>query len=173
MASFNKVILLGNLTRDIELRHTSSSQAVANFGVAMNRRFRTAAGEDREETTFVDCEAWGQTGEVMAKYLSKGKPVFIEGRLKLDQWQDKDGNKQSKLRVVVENFQFVDSRSGGQGGGQGAGQGGGQPVERVDGGSREYARDGGDGGGRANRPQRAATAAPAPHEPVDDADIPF
>lgn len=169
MASFNKVILLGNLTRDIELRHTSSSQAVANFGVAMNRRFRTAAGEDREETTFVDCEAWGQTGEVMAKYLSKGKPVFIEGRLKLDQWQDKDGNKQSKLRVVVENFQFVESRAGGQGGGP--------PTERSDGAPREYTRDGGDGGGaggaRASRPQRAVASAPAPHEPVDDADIPF
>ena len=120
--SFNKVFLMGNLTRDVELRHTSGNSAVANLGLAVNRRYRTQSGENREEVTFVDCEAWGRTAEVMSQYLSKGRPVFIEGRLKLDQWEGKDGSKQSKLRVVVENFQFVDS--GGEGGGGGSGGGG-------------------------------------------------
>ncbi len=119
--NFNKVFLMGNLTRDVELRHTSGNQAVANIGLAVNRRYRTGDGENREETTFVDCEAWGRTAETMAKYLSKGRPVFIEGRLKLDSWQDKEGNNRSKIRVVVEGFQFIDSRGGGGGGGGGGG----------------------------------------------------
>ncbi|MEM1331744.1 MAG: single-stranded DNA-binding protein [Planctomycetota bacterium] len=133
--SFNKVFLMGNLTRDVELRHTGGNQAVANLGIAVNRRYRTQAGENREEVTFVDCEAWGRTAEVMSQYLSKGRPVFIEGRLKLDQWEGRDGSKQSKLRVVVENFQFVDSRGDGPSGGAGGGGGGYQ------------SRGGGGGGG--------------------------
>jgi single-strand DNA-binding protein len=108
--SVNKVFLMGNLTRDIELKYTSNGQPVAGVGIAVNRRFRTREGEERDETTFVDCEAWGRTAEVMNQYLSKGRPVFIEGRLRLDSWQDKEGQNRSKLRVVVENFQFVDSR---------------------------------------------------------------
>ncbi|MFM9996477.1 MAG: single-stranded DNA-binding protein [Phycisphaerales bacterium] len=120
--NFNKVILLGNLTRDIELRHTTGNNAVANVGLAVNRRWKTPEGEQREEVTFVDCEAWGRTAEVMAQYLNKGRPVFIEGRLKLDTWQDKEsGQNRSKLKVVVESFQFVDSR--GEGGGGGANPG--------------------------------------------------
>ena len=160
MASFNRVLLMGNLTRDIEVRQTSGSQVVANFGLAMNRRFRTAAGEDREEVTFVDCEAWGPQAEVMAKYLSKGRPVFIEGRLKLDQWQDKEGNKQSKLRVVVETFQFVGSPAGAGGGAGGgyAGDGGAPPREHAP---------------RSERAPRNAAPAPAQHEPVAEEDIPF
>lgn len=124
MASFNKVMLMGNLTRDVEIRHTSSNTAVGNFGLAVNRKYKTQSGDQREEVTFVDCEAWGRTAEVMAQYLSKGRPVFIEGRLKLDQWEDRNGGgKRSKLSVVVENFQFLGS---GQGSGQGGGnQGGG------------------------------------------------
>ena len=110
--NLNRVFLMGNLTRDVELRHTSGNQAVANIGLAVNRRWKTPEGENREETTFVDCEAWGRTAEVMAQYLAKGRPVFIEGRLKLDQWE-KEGQKFSKLRVVVESFQFIDSREGG------------------------------------------------------------
>ena len=105
MARYNKVLLMGNLTRDIELKYTPSNQAVANIGLAVNRRYKTSEGEQREETTFVDCEAWGRTAEVMNQYLAKGRPVFIEGRLKLDTWTDKDGGKRSKHRVVVENFQ--------------------------------------------------------------------
>ena len=90
MASFNRVLLMGNLTRDIELKHIASNQAVAEIGLAVNRRYRTKENEEREEVTFIDCEAWGRTAEVMKQYLSKGKPVFIEGRLKLDQWTDKE-----------------------------------------------------------------------------------
>lgn len=168
MASFNRVLLMGNLTRDIELRHTSNNQAVANFGLAVNRRYKTAAGEEREEVTFIDCEAWSNQAEVMAKYLSKGRPVFIEGRLKLDQWQDKDGNKQSKLRVVVENFQFIGSPPGAGGGAGGGGGSGGRDVA-----SDAPPRENGyrDGGSRSERPSRSA--APAPHEPVEESDIPF
>ena len=90
MANFNKVILMGNLTRDVELRQTPGNQTVANIGLAVNRTYQTREGERREETTFVDCEAWGRQAEVMAQYLSKGRPVMIEGRLKLDQWQDQE-----------------------------------------------------------------------------------
>jgi single-strand DNA-binding protein len=118
--NFNKVILLGNLTRDVEIKQVGAT-SVGKLGLAVNRKFTTAGGENREEVTFVDCEAWGKTAEIMAKYLSKGRPVFIEGRLKLDQWEDKEGKKQSKLKVVVDNFQFVDSRAGGEGGGGGGG----------------------------------------------------
>lgn len=120
MANFNRVFLMGNLTRDVELKYTPSNQAVANIGLAVNRRYKTKdSGEQREETTFVDCEAWGRTAEVMNQYLAKGRPVFIEGRLKLDTWQDQNGGNRSKLKVVVENFQFVDSRGGSGGGGGG------------------------------------------------------
>jgi single-strand DNA-binding protein len=112
MATYNKVLIMGNLTRDPELKQTPSSQSVAQIGIAMNRKFKDREGNMREETTFVDCEAWGRTAEVMAQYLSKGKPVFVEGRLKLDQWQDKEGNNRSKLKVVIESFQFIDSKGG-------------------------------------------------------------
>jgi single-strand DNA-binding protein len=121
MASYNKVLLMGNLTRDVELKQTAGNQSVAEIGLAVNRRFKDRDGNDREETTFVDCEAWGRTAEVMAQYLAKGRPVFIEGRLKLDSWQDQSGNKRSKMRVVVEGFQFIDSKGGGGGGGGNAG----------------------------------------------------
>jgi single-strand DNA-binding protein len=112
MASYNKVLIMGNLTRDPELKQTPNNQSVAQIGIAMNRKFKDREGNMREETTFVDCEAWGRTAEVMAQYLSKGKPVFVDGRLKLDQWQDKDGNNRSKLKVVIESFQFIDSKGG-------------------------------------------------------------
>ena len=147
--TLNRVFLMGNLTRDVELRHVSGNQAVANIGLAVNRRWKTPEGENREETTFVDCEAWGRTAEVMAQYLAKGRPVFIEGRLKLDQWE-KEGQKFSKLRVVVESFQFVDSREGGGGGG-----GGGRSSQ---GGSRQGSS--------------SSSSAPAPANVADD-DIPF
>lgn len=111
MASFNKVILVGNLTRDVELRQAGSSQ-VGNIGLAVNRKYKTAAGERQEETTFVDCEAWGKTAEVIAQYFSKGRPILIEGRLKLDTWQDSDGGNRSKLKVVVESFEFVGDSQG-------------------------------------------------------------
>ena len=124
MASFNKVILMGNLTRDPQLKYLPSQTAVAEFGLACNRKFKTQAGEDKEEVTFVDCTAFGRTGEVINQYFTKGKPIFIEGRLKYDQWEDKQGGgKRSKITVVVENFQFVGGRDGGGGGGGGGGSG--------------------------------------------------
>jgi len=114
--SYNKVLLMGNLTRDIEIRLLPNSSngtadparnSVANIGLAVNRRYAAANGVNREEVTFVDCEAWGKIAELMNQYLKKGSPIFIEGRLKLDQWEDKEGGKRSKLKVVVENFQFI------------------------------------------------------------------
>ena len=115
MASFNKVILMGNLTRDPQLKYLPSQTAVVEFGLACNRKFKTQAGEDKEEVTFVDCTAFGRTGEVINQYFTKGKPIFIEGRLKYDQWEDKQGGgKRSKITVVVENFQFVGGRDGEQ-----------------------------------------------------------
>jgi single-strand DNA-binding protein len=160
--NFNKVFLMGNLTRDVELRHTSGNQAVANIGLAVNRRYTTQSGEKREEVTWVDCEAWGRTAEVMSQYLGKGRPVFIEGRLKLDQWTDKEGNKQSKLRVLIENFQFVDSRGGGEEGGGGGG--GSRPASRPAGGG------GGSGGGGG---PRSAPAGYDDTQTIDHDDIPF
>src|SRR5688572_7002918 len=143
--SFNRVFLMGNLTRDVELKYTQSNKAVANFGLAVNNRFKGADGTLKEEVTFVDCEAWGLTAESMSKYLAKGRPVFIEGRLKLDTWQDKnDGSNRSKLKVVVETFTFVDSRPGGEGGGGGGGGGGG----RIGGWSAPRAAGGGATGSR-------------------------
>ncbi len=120
MASYNKVLLMGNLTRDIELKSIAGGQNVAKMGLAVNRRWTGQDGQQKEEVTFVDCEAWGKTAEILAKYLSKGKPVFVEGRLKLDTWE-KDGQKHSKMKVVVESFQFIDSKGGAGGGGGGNG----------------------------------------------------
>ncbi|MBT5408863.1 MAG: single-stranded DNA-binding protein [Phycisphaerae bacterium] len=110
MANYNKVLLMGNLTRDPELKRTSSDMAVAQLSIAVNRQYKDRNGEQVKETTYVDCEAWGRTAEVMSQYLGKGKPVFVEGRLKLDQWQDKEGNNRSKLKMVVEKFEFIDSK---------------------------------------------------------------
>ncbi len=109
MANLNKVMLIGNLTRDIELRSIAGGQSVGNFGLAVNRQYTTKEGAKQEEVTFIDCEVWGKQADIMKQYLSKGRPVFIEGRLKLDTWEDKEGKKQSKIRVVVENFQFLAS----------------------------------------------------------------
>src|SRR5678816_2634845 len=103
MASFNKVILAGNLTRDPELRYTPKGTAVARIGLAINRTWKNETGETKEEVTFVDVDAWGRQAEVIAQYLRKGRPLLMEGRLKFDQWEDKNTHqKQSKLRVVLE-----------------------------------------------------------------------
>ena len=114
MPSFNKVILLGNLTRDPELRVTPKGTATCQLGLAVNRQFKDESGATRDETTFVDVDAWGRQAETISKYCTKGKPLLIEGRLKLDSWEDKtSGQKRSKLKVVLENFQFVGAREGG------------------------------------------------------------
>lgn len=127
MANFNKVILVGNLTRDPQLSYLPSQTAVVEFGLAVNRRYRTQDGQQREETCFVDCQAYGKQAEIINQYTSKGRQLLVDGRLKLDTWEDQNGQRRSKHRVVVENFQFMDS-GGGQGGGQGGGSRG--PQQR-------------------------------------------
>ena len=170
MANFNKVMLMGNLTRDPELRYTQNNTPVASISLAVNRSwFNKQTNERQEETTFVDCDAWARTAEVMSQYLSKGRPVFIEGRLRLDQWQDRDGGNRSKLKVVIENFQFIDSGGGGAGGGGGA-PGGAQRSQPA-----QYSAP---TTGTAPAPS-AAPAAPPPADPgdptadIDSDDIPF
>ena len=113
MANFNKVIILGNLTRDPELRSTQSGQQIAKFGMAINRKF-SAGGEKREETCFVDLTAWGKQAEILHQYTKKGSALLVEGRLSFSTWEGKDGKKRSKLEVVVENFQFIGAREGGE-----------------------------------------------------------
>ena len=122
MASVNKVILVGNCTRDPEVRYTPKGTAVTDLGLAMNRYYSSDGGEKREETTFVDVTLWGRQAEVAAEYLKKGRPVYIEGRLQMDSWEDKNsGQKRSKLKVVGEQMQLLGSREGGGGGGGGGG----------------------------------------------------
>ena len=122
MPNYNKVILMGNLTRDPEVKYTSGGTAIAKLGMAINRTWTNKEGEKQEETTFVDVDAFGRQAEVIGQYLKKGRPVMIEGRLKLDQWDDKQtGQKRSKLGVTLEGFQFLDSGGGGGGGNGGGG----------------------------------------------------
>ena len=163
MASFNQVILLGNLTRDPQLKYLPSQTAVVEFGLACNRKFKGQNGEDREEVTFVDCAAFGKQAEVLNQYCTKGKPLFIQGRLKYDSWEDKQGGgKRSMITVVIENFQFIGSRDGGGGGG-GAPREGGEYEQRPP-------------QGRPQQPQRNA---PPPQQPFGEEeqfkedDIPF
>ena len=113
MASYNKVILMGNLTRDPELRTLPNSQTqVCDFSLAVNRRWKDAGGADRDEVLFIDCAAFGKTGQTIGESLTKGRPIHIEGRLKFEQWEQEDGQKRSKIRVVVEQFRFVDRKPG-------------------------------------------------------------
>jgi len=122
MSSFNKVILMGNMTRDPQLSYLPSNTAVVEFGIAVNRTFRKQDGSQGEEVCYVDCQMFGKRAEVVNKYFQKGTPIFLEGRLKFDSWQAQDGSKRSKLRVFVENFEFVGSRQGGGQTGGGYGQ---------------------------------------------------
>jgi single-strand DNA-binding protein len=170
MASLNKVMLIGNLTRDPEIKYTPKGTAIADIGLAVNRNYTTESGEKREEVTFIDVTLWGRTAEIVGEYCKKGRPLFVEGRLQLDQWDDKQtGQKRSKLKVVGDNIQLLGGR---EGGGPGGGQGGGEyqegPPAGAGGGS------GGAGGGfrkSAPPPQRKP-----PTDPDLDAegdDIPF
>lgn len=131
MANFNRVILMGNITRDIELKYTQSGLAVTELGLAVNDKRKNQAGEWVEETTFVDVTLWGRTAEVASEFLSKGSPIFIEGRLKLDTWET-EGQKRSKLRVVGERMQMIGSRGQGGGGGGGAARGGSRSAPQRD-----------------------------------------
>lgn len=116
MPNLNKVMLMGNMTRDIEIKYTPKGTTVGGFGLAINRKYTTESGEKREEVTFVDVEFWGKQAETMAEYTKKGDPLYVEGHLKLDQWDDKEtGQKRSKMRVVGENFQFIKSKGDGTG----------------------------------------------------------
>jgi len=113
MANFNKVIIAGNLTRDVELKHTPKGTAVAKLGIAINRSWTGDDGQKREDVTFVDVDAFGKQAETLAKYIKKGRSILIEGRLKLDQWDDKQtGQKKSRLGVLLESFSFLDSKQG-------------------------------------------------------------
>jgi single-strand DNA-binding protein len=153
MASFNKVILLGNVTRDPEIRYTPKGTAVTELGMAVNRVYTTDSGEKREEVTFVDVTLWGRTAEIAGEYLKKGRPVLIEGRLQLDTWDDKQsGQKRSKLKVVADGLQLIGSRPGG---------GGAAPAEAGD-------EDRQPRGAKAAPPPKAGAAA----EPDED-EIPF
>lgn len=116
MASYNKVMLMGNLTRDPQLRYTPSQTAVVDLGLATNRKWKDQTGQTREETCFVDCVAFGKQAETLNKYMSKGKSIFLEGRLTYDSWTGQDGVKKSRLRVTIDNFQFLGSPSGSQSG---------------------------------------------------------
>src|SRR2546421_315144 len=163
MASFNRVILMGNLTRDVEVKYLQSGMAVAEIGLAVNDRRKNQAGEWVEEVTFVDITLWGRTAEVAGEYLSKGSPVLIEGRLKLDQWET-DGQKRSKLKVIGERMQMVGSKGGGGGGG-GGGRGQNQNFD-----------EGGDyGEPPAGPPARGGqrSAAPSVPPPPTQDEIPF
>ena len=145
MANFNKVMLMGNLTRDPQLSYTPNQTAVVDFGMAVNRRWTGQDGNQRDETCFVDCRMFGRRAEVVNKYCKKGNPLFVEGRLTFDSWEAQDGTKRSKLRVTVENFEFI-------------GGGGGGPA----------------GGGTGQAGQSYGGGAPAPAQPpVSDDDIPF
>lgn len=156
MPNVNKVILIGNLTRDPEIKYTPKGTAIAELGLAINRVYTPEGGEKREETTFIDVTLWGRQAEVANEYAKKGRPIYIEGRLQLDTWEDKtSGQKRSKLKVVGENIQLLGSREGGGGGGGGGSRGGEDEAP-------------------PQRPRPGSGSAPRPpvSEPEDD-DIPF
>lgn len=159
MPNLNKVILIGNLTRDPELRVTPGGLSICKFGLAVNRRFRDKEGNNREETTFVDIDSFGRQAETISKFMTKGRAILVEGRLKLDQWENNAGEKRSKLGVVLEQFEFMGGR--GEGGG---GEGGGG-----------YGEDSGSGSSSPEQhsppPRKAATPPPA-QEDIDE-DVPF
>ena len=171
MANFNKVILAGNLTRDPQLSYLPSGSAVCELGMAINRKWRPADGGDmREEVCFVDLRCYGKQAETLNQYMSKGKQLMVEGRLKYDSWEAKDGGgKRSKLYVVVDNFQFL----GAPGGERGAG---GERGERPPAGNREYGENRGPARPAARPPARAAAPSNEGEEmpPMDGGDeVPF
>lgn len=130
MASFNKVILMGNLTRDPELRVTAGGLSICKIGLAVNRVFTTKDGERREEVTYVDIDAFGKQAEVISKYMRKGRPLFVEGRLKFDQWES-EGQKRSKLGVILDKFEFIGGRDDNDGAQSGGGYEKSSPPART------------------------------------------
>jgi single-strand DNA-binding protein len=183
MANYNKIILVGNLTRDPQMRYLPSQMAVTDFGLAVNHKFKTKSGEDREEVLFIDCSAFGKAGEIINQYCQKGKQILVEGRLKYDTWEDKQGGgKRSKHSVVVDNFQFLGGgRDAGGGGGGGGGYSSGDAGDdQTRAPSRPPANRAPQGGGNRPAPQRPPQqSAPPPEQPFGDEpefkedDIPF
>jgi single-strand DNA-binding protein len=161
MPSLNKVLLMGNLTRDPELRVTPKGTPICQFSLAINRQFKMESGETREEVIYVDVEAWGKQGETIAKYMVKGRPLYVEGRLRLDQWEDKNTKeKRSRMKVVLEQFQFLgDNRAGAPAGGGSAG-------------SSEPGIDQTASPERHSPPARSSSPKPAAQENLDE-DVPF
>jgi single-strand DNA-binding protein len=162
MASLNKVMIIGNLTRDPEIKYTPKGTAIADIGLAVNRNYTTESGEKREEVTFIDVTLWGRVAEIVGEYCKKGRPLFVEGRLQLDSWDDKaTGQKRSKLKVVGENIQLLGGREGGGGGGGESGE------------------SHGEGRPQQSRPASRPAAPPAKRPPADpdldaaEDDIPF
>lgn len=163
MANYNRVILAGNLTRDPELSYTPANTAVCKFGLAINRRWTDKnTNERREETTFVNCTAFARRGEVINQYLKKGNPILLEGRLQFSQWTNQEGQKRSKLEVVVDTFEFLGGRQDGAGGGAG-GSGAGEQAPPVS------------GVGQQAPPVSGEPAGPPPDAPgpPPDAEVPF
>ena len=152
---FNKVILMGNLTRDPEVRTTPSGQSVANFSLAVNRTWRDASGQTQDAVSYIDCVAWGKAGEIIAQYVSKGRALLVSGRLDQRSWDDKEtGGKRSKVEVIVEDFNFVDSERGNSGG------------------SGDYSAPAASGGS-AKKPAAAPEVDDIDDKPIDLSEIPF
>lgn len=152
MKGFNKVTLMGNLTRDPETRTTPGGQSVTSFSLAVNRSWRGADGQQQESVSYIDCTAWGKAGEIITQYMSKGRALLVHGRLDQRTWDDKEsGQKRSKVEVVVEDFNFVD-------GGQGGGDGGSAPRQSSN---------------ASTSKKPAPAAADADDQPIDLSDIPF
>ena len=161
MASLNKIQLIGNITRDPEVKYTPKGTAVVDLGLAMNRNFTAENGEKREEVTFVDVTLWGRQAEVAGEYCKKGRPIYIEGRLQLDSWEDKtSGQKRTKLRVIGESFQFLGSRSGGD----------------ENAGGHEQRENSSHSSHSSHSSQQSSARSPrpaAPAEPIEEDDVPF
>ena len=175
MPSYNRVVLVGNLTRDPQLKYLPSQTAVCEFALAINHKYKTASGEQREEVCFIECSCFGKPGEIINQYMQKGKPLLVEGRLKFDTWEDKQGGgKRSKHSVFVENFQFLGGRDDAPAGG-GGGNGGGREQSNTGG----YGRSGGgykmdDDGPPARQSSQPASRGPKrpdpkPEQPPEEA----
>lgn len=164
MPNLNKVQLMGNITRDPEVRYTPKGTAVTDIGLAINRNFTGDDGERREETTFVDITFWGRQAEVIGEYMKKGRPLYVEGRLQLDTWEDKaSGQQRSRLKVIGEGFQFLGGRDDG-----GSGGGGSRPAPSHDSEPRQHS------GGQSRPAQVSPPANSYQDGPIeDDDDIPF
>ncbi|MEM7625898.1 MAG: single-stranded DNA-binding protein [Planctomycetota bacterium] len=166
MASYNRVILMGNLTRDPEVRYLPSNMAVVDIGLAVNERFQDKqSGEWQERANFFDCTAFGKSAESIGRFFSKGRPILIEGKLRLDQWDDKQtGQKRSKVKIIIDQWNFCDSRGGGDGGGSGGRSYGGNQA----GGGQNYG-----GGSRGGQSSGVNYDSGPAHQPIEEDDIPF